>query len=35
MELNGGAVVFRQYGSERELYKLIYVTIIAVDISMI
>ena len=35
MEFNGGAVLFRQQGSERELYKLIYMTIVAVEISMI
>jgi hypothetical protein len=35
MELNGGAVLFRQYGSECKLYKLIYMTSVAVEISMI
>ena len=35
MELNGGAVLFRRYGSERKLYKSIYMTSEAVQISTI
>jgi hypothetical protein len=35
MEFSGGAVMFRQYGSERKLYKLIYMLTVAVEMSVI